>query len=93
MPEIWRLAPPSPNMNISPPITMATSASERAKRTGERAFEIARGALPRRLGECQCGQEKESREHHHTHASNESDDGVAGHGKPPALVLSELELI
>src|SRR5688500_8406575 len=31
MPEIWRLAPDSPNMNINPPITMATSASDRAK--------------------------------------------------------------
>ena len=30
MPEIWRVAPPSPNMNISPPITMATNASDRA---------------------------------------------------------------
>ena len=30
MPEICRFAPPSPNMNISPPMTMATSASDRA---------------------------------------------------------------
>ena len=30
MPLIWRFAPPSPNMNMSPPITIATSASERA---------------------------------------------------------------
>jgi hypothetical protein len=40
-----------------------------------------------------CGQEKESREHHHTHASNGSDNGVAGHGIPPALVLSELGFV
>src|SRR2546426_7657534 len=30
MPEICRFAPPSPNMNISPPMTIATSASDRA---------------------------------------------------------------
>jgi hypothetical protein len=30
MPEIWRFAPLSPYMNISPPITIATSASDRA---------------------------------------------------------------
>ena len=30
MPLICRLAPPSPNMNIRPPMTIATSASERA---------------------------------------------------------------
>src|SRR4051812_3548640 len=30
MPEIWRFAPASPNMNIRPPMTMATSAKERA---------------------------------------------------------------
>src|SRR5467141_291511 len=30
MPEICRLAPPSPNMNINPPITIATSASDLA---------------------------------------------------------------
>src|SRR5205085_5890404 len=30
MPEIWRFAPASPNIIISPPITIATSASARA---------------------------------------------------------------
>src|SRR5688572_9380386 len=31
MPEIWRFAPASPYMNISPPMTIATSANDRAR--------------------------------------------------------------
>ena len=44
MPLICRLAPPSPNMNIRPPITIATRASDRASGPVKAAsrFEAAR---------------------------------------------------
>jgi hypothetical protein len=53
MPEIWRFAPPSPNMKSSPPMTMATSARRSRQGAGERTLKVARSSLPGGLGKDQ----------------------------------------
>ncbi len=49
MPEIWRLAPPSPNMKSRPPMTIATRASERASGPVKVASRLA---AARSQGDC-----------------------------------------
>ena len=76
---IWRLAPPSPYMNIRPPSTIATSASERASGP---VNEISRLAAARSQGDCasaSAGEDEQRSRGEHAESDQERGRGRIGH--------------